>query len=97
VASWVVTVFSNETEELLYEIPVSGLDPSEIRELWGTPRGAPIGALPITDTELAFLNRHLDEPFILRETEAAFLELVRDYPGETISEEDGTVWYPPPG
>jgi len=97
VASWVLTVFSNVAEELLYEIPLPGVDPAEVRELWGTPRSAPIGALPITETELAFVSRHLDAPFVLRDGEAAFLELVQDYPGETITEEDGTVWYPPPG
>jgi hypothetical protein len=97
VASWVLSIFSNETEELLYEMPVPAVDPAKVRELWCTPRSAPIGALPITETERGFLNAHLDEPFVLREEEPAFLELVQGYPGETTPEEDGTVWYPPPG
>jgi hypothetical protein len=71
---------------------VPGVDPTEVRQLWGTPRSAPIGALEITEKELAFLNRHLDQPFVVRDGEVASLELVSDYPGETITEKDGTVW-----
>jgi hypothetical protein len=91
-----LSVFDSESEELLYEIPVPGVDPVAVRRLWGTPGSAPIGSLALTDVELPFVNAHLDPPFLLREGEAAFLELVQDYPGETITEADGTTWYPPP-
>jgi len=95
-ASWQLSVFDSKSDELLYEIPVPDVDPAAVRRLWGTPEGAPIGSMPITGDELPFLNAHLDPPFMIRDGEEAFLELVQDYPGETITEADGTTWYPPP-
>jgi hypothetical protein len=95
-ASWQLRVFGRTSDDFLYELPVPGLDSVEVRDLWGLPGDAPIGALPITEKELAFLNRRLDQAFVLGDDEEAFLELVRDFAGETLTEADGTIWYPPP-
>lgn len=96
VAHWTLSIFSRTSDTLLREIPVPGVDPAETRALWGLSMGAPVGALPITATELPFLIRHLEAPYMLDDETEAFLELVRDEPGEVITDADGTSWYPPP-
>lgn len=98
VATWEVSVFDEETEELVDEFKVHGIDRAQACALWDlAPGGAADGELPVTEKELGPLNRLLDRPLRLEPGRVVFIGLHRDFPGEVIEEPDGQRWYPAPG
>lgn len=97
-ATWEVSIFDEETERLVEEFKVHGLDSAGARSLWEVPPGEPpAGEFPVTEKELGRLNHLLDRPLRLEPGQVAFIGLHRDYPGEVIEEADGERWYPAPG
>ncbi len=83
-ATWGVTVFDDETDELVAEYYTQGIDAAEVRRRWGVPGSAAIGELPIDDEHLPFITAHIVGSLDLRPGRSAFLGLSADYPGETV-------------
>jgi len=87
VATWEVTVFDSETEELIEAFDVHGIDLRQVSAIWEFPPGVtPTGDQRITEREIGSLNDLLDRQLSLRAGQALFLGLRSDYPGEVVEE-----------
>ena len=95
VARWQVTAFSS-TDELVDWFFVSDLNPADVRRLWTLPPNVPIGELLINEEQATQLSILTGTPILLREGVELYLGLTSEYPGEAVTEGDGSVWYPPP-
>lgn len=75
-ARWYVSVYDRESNELIAERPLQGVDDDSVRSTFGANPGA-VGGFEVQEEHLAFVQQHSGSAIDLR-GQVAFVELLGD-------------------